>query len=248
MPSNFIFADTIQKLIRKGEQKLTLSKKARISHAAVDLIEENRIRLIYEEDMEPASHTTVAKKTIETDINPETETNPPAETVLDTDSGTGQTDLPVAVSNADETSEGVETDVKAEIEEHIELLSKDITEAQVEEITRRVIERLNEVKTCTDHEAAIKEESDPDDDLVICRCEEVTRKEIKDVIRNGMATLNGIKRVTRAGMGLCQGQTCQTLVTRIIAQETGVPPAQLEPTTARAPVRPVRLSTFAELN
>ena len=55
----------------------------------------------------------------------------------------------------------------------------------------------------------------PDDDMIICRCEEITKGEIKAAIRNGMQTLNGIKRVTRAGMGLCQGQTCQRLVTQI---------------------------------
>ena len=48
--------------------------------------------------------------------------------------------------------------------------------------------------------------------MIICRCEEITKGEIKAAIRNGMHTVNGIKRITRAGMGLCQGQTCQRLV------------------------------------
>ncbi|MCF8063418.1 MAG: (2Fe-2S)-binding protein [Deltaproteobacteria bacterium] len=81
--------------------------------------------------------------------------------------------------------------------------------------------------------------------MIICRCEEITKGEIKEAIRNGMTTLNGIKRVTRAGMGLCQGQTCQRLVSRILISELGLPPAEVEPSTARAPVRPVRLSVFA---
>ena len=42
-------------------------------------------------------------------------------------------------------------------------------------------------------------------DLIICRCEEVTEGEIKKAIRSGARTITGIKRRTRAGMGLCQG-------------------------------------------
>jgi NAD(P)H-nitrite reductase large subunit len=81
--------------------------------------------------------------------------------------------------------------------------------------------------------------------MIICRCEEITKGEIKAAIRNGMQTLNGIKRVTRAGMGLCQGQTCQRLVTQIIAEELRQSVADIEPTTARGPVRPLTLSAFA---
>ena len=60
-----------------------------------------------------------------------------------------------------------------------------------------------------------------------------------------MHTLNGIKRITRAGMGLCQGQTCQTLVARILTEELGLAPGDIDPTTARGPVRPIRLRVFA---
>ncbi|MEJ2097429.1 MAG: (2Fe-2S)-binding protein [Deltaproteobacteria bacterium] len=81
--------------------------------------------------------------------------------------------------------------------------------------------------------------------MIICRCEEITRGEIKEVIRNGIRTMNGIKRITRAGMGLCQGQTCQNLVARILAEELGLSPADIDPTTARGPVRPLPLAVFA---
>ena len=60
-----------------------------------------------------------------------------------------------------------------------------------------------------------------------------------------MQTVSGIKRITRAGMGLCQGQTCERLVAQILARELGRPAAELEPLTARAPVRPLPLSVFA---
>jgi hypothetical protein len=46
-------------------------------------------------------------------------------------------------------------------------------------------------------------------------------------------------------MGLCQGQTCQELVTRLLAEELGVKPHEVEPMTARGPVRPLRMDVFA---
>lgn len=51
----------------------------------------------------------------------------------------------------------------------------------------------------------------------------MTRQEILDAIEQGATTVDGVKRRTRAGMGLCQGKTCERLVAKIISQETGIP-------------------------
>lgn len=83
-----------------------------------------------------------------------------------------------------------------------------------------------------------------DDDIQICRCQEVTKQEIIDAIRDGAVSVNGVKRRTRACMGLCQGKTCERLVQRIIAQETGQDPADILPQTSRMPVRPVTVGMF----
>lgn len=72
----------------------------------------------------------------------------------------------------------------------------------------------------------------PDDDRIICRCEEITKGEIR--------------RYLRTGMGLCQGQTCAKLVKGIVARELGISPAELEPATSRAPVRPIEMRVFAK--
>ncbi|MCP4627592.1 MAG: (2Fe-2S)-binding protein [bacterium] len=130
----------------------------------------------------------------------------------------------------------------------------EISKDELEDIVNRVLERFKQLKGRGAGEAAPAEPvkadtasdaATADDDLVICRCEEITRGEIKDAIRNGMQTLNGVKRVTRAGMGLCQGQTCQQLVARILIEELGLGAADIDPTTARGPVRPLRLGVFA---
>lgn len=85
-----------------------------------------------------------------------------------------------------------------------------------------------------------------DDDLIICRCEEITKGEIRKAIYDGMLTLNEIKRYLRAGMGLCQGLTCERIVRDIVAKELKIKPTELEETTSRPPARPVMAKIYAD--
>ncbi len=84
----------------------------------------------------------------------------------------------------------------------------------------------------------------PDDDLLICRCEEITKGEIRKAVHDGMYTITEIRRYLRCGMGLCQGQTCSKLVKGIVTRELGVPYSELEPATSRIPMRPVEMSVL----
>ena len=85
-----------------------------------------------------------------------------------------------------------------------------------------------------------------DDDMIICRCEEITKGEIRRAVYDGMRTTNEVKRYLRSGMGLCQGQTCQRLVQGIIASELKMRPGELGMIQGRAPVRPVEIGTFSK--
>jgi len=85
-----------------------------------------------------------------------------------------------------------------------------------------------------------------DDGEVICRCEEIRKGEIRAAIHEGMYTTTEIKRFIRPGMGPCQGQRCQPLVKRIIAQELSVAMDALESITARPPARPTKMSILAK--
>lgn len=60
---------------------------------------------------------------------------------------------------------------------------------------------------------------------VICRCESITEGEILDAIhRNaGAATVDGVKRRVRPGMGRCQGGFCGPRVVEILARELHLP-------------------------
>lgn len=58
-----------------------------------------------------------------------------------------------------------------------------------------------------------------DPDRMVCRCEQVSEKTIRDSLDRGIKvdSLDGVKRRTRAGMGVCQGQFCSSRVRELIA-------------------------------
>ncbi|MCL4424113.1 MAG: (2Fe-2S)-binding protein [Firmicutes bacterium] len=85
-----------------------------------------------------------------------------------------------------------------------------------------------------------------EDQIIICRCEDITLREIRDLIRRGYQTMDEIKRASRAGMGQCQGRTCRSLIAQEIAQMTGQPLAEVRIPTFRPPIRPVKLGVLAE--
>ena len=57
--------------------------------------------------------------------------------------------------------------------------------------------------------------------MLVCRCEEVTKGEIRQAVHAGMLTIEEIRRFLRCGMGLCQGQTCGKLVKGIFTNPKG---------------------------
>lgn len=83
-----------------------------------------------------------------------------------------------------------------------------------------------------------------DDEMIICRCEEVTLGEIRRAIQAGARDVDAVKRMTRAGMGLCQSKSCYDLIANMIHSETNIPYSQLQPFTVRPPVRPVQVKCW----
>ena len=75
-------------------------------------------------------------------------------------------------------------------------------------------------------------EKDPEYGDIVCRCEMVSAKEIRDAIRRGARTLDGIKFRTRAQAGRCHGGFCTTRIMKIMQEELGMP---VETITKRGP-------------
>ncbi len=87
-----------------------------------------------------------------------------------------------------------------------------------------------------------------DRDTIICRCEEITLGDILEAIDAGAVDLNEIKRFTRAGMGLCQGNTCSRMVRNILAREKGLKAGEIKPPSYRPPVRALPLGALIPEN
>jgi glycerol-3-phosphate dehydrogenase len=55
---------------------------------------------------------------------------------------------------------------------------------------------------------------------IVCRCEMVSAGEVRDAIKHGARTLDGIKFRTRAQAGRCHGSFCTTRLMKILSEET----------------------------
>jgi NADPH-dependent 2,4-dienoyl-CoA reductase/sulfur reductase-like enzyme len=88
----------------------------------------------------------------------------------------------------------------------------------------------------------------PDEDEVIaCRCEEVSVGQIRRAARLGAQGPNQIKAFTRCGMGPCQGRICGPVVAAIIADVLGKPIAEIGTWRPRAPFKPITVGALADL-
>jgi thioredoxin reductase len=104
------------------------------------------------------------------------------------------------------------------------------------------------------------------DETIICQCEEVTRadligvqpphylsrpapmcaRSLETLLADGPANQDQIKRLTRAGMGVCQGRRCRDQVAMLLALESGQPFGSIPLASHRAPVRPLPMKIMAE--
>lgn len=85
----------------------------------------------------------------------------------------------------------------------------------------------------------------PADDVIVCRCEDVTAGAVRAVTSRGAPGPNQAKTFLRAGMGPCQGRLCGLTVTEIMAEATGRPPSEIGHYRLRNPVKPVTLGELA---
>jgi NADPH-dependent 2,4-dienoyl-CoA reductase/sulfur reductase-like enzyme len=104
-----------------------------------------------------------------------------------------------------------------------------------------------------------------DDDVIVCQCEGVTRADLigveapayvprpggghphslRDIAGDRAANPDQVKRLTRAGMGVCQGRRCREQVAMTLARAAGSDLAEVPLATYRAPVRPLPLKVLA---
>jgi thioredoxin reductase len=112
---------------------------------------------------------------------------------------------------------------------------------------------------------AVTREADPG--MIVCQCEAVSRgdllemraprylgepteaakaRDLGTLIADGPPNQDQVKRLTRAGMGPCQGRRCREQVAMTLAQAAGVPVSRIPLALHRAPVRPLPLKVMAD--
>ena len=101
---------------------------------------------------------------------------------------------------------------------------------------------------------------------MVCQCEEVSRADLIGVqppgyllrpeklgarslgtlLEDGPPDAEQVKRLTRAGMGVCQGRRCREQVSLLLAMAANLPPAAAPRGNWRVPVRPLPLNVMAD--
>ena len=81
---------------------------------------------------------------------------------------------------------------------------------------------------------------------IVCRCSDITIENIRDLFKEGLCDIDEIKRVTRLGMGPCQGRTCIPIVMRELSQYLKKPIDELMPASYRPIVKSIKLKDLSE--
>jgi len=81
------------------------------------------------------------------------------------------------------------------------------------------------------------------DELIVCRCEEVTVGELRACVREtGTREMNRLKALTRIGMGRCQGRMCAPAASRLLAQAVGCELREVGRLRGQAPIKPIPIA------
>jgi bacterioferritin-associated ferredoxin len=79
----------------------------------------------------------------------------------------------------------------------------------------------------------------------VCRCEDVTLREIEHAIELGLGSVEELKRYTGLGTGPCQGKECMSTLVQLLVDRELVAAEDVQPFTARPPAEPVTFGALA---
>ncbi len=85
------------------------------------------------------------------------------------------------------------------------------------------------------------------DKVIVCRCEEITAGDIRNLIAQGHDSPNQLKSISRCGMGSCQGRFCGLIVSEMMADTTQHPIEKVGYFRLRAPLKPLPLTELANM-
>lgn len=84
------------------------------------------------------------------------------------------------------------------------------------------------------------------ENIIICRCEDVTLADVYHLFDLGYTDIEEIKRILRVGMGPCQGNTCNGLIQRELAKYLGVSIDKVKTQKVRPLITGVKLNAIKD--
>ena len=82
-------------------------------------------------------------------------------------------------------------------------------------------------------------------ETIVCRCEGVAHGDIVDAMTESTSAPGSVKRITRAGMGKCQGRYCGPVLTDMQARLGRTSVSERSGFAPQAPVKPVPIGDVA---
>lgn len=80
---------------------------------------------------------------------------------------------------------------------------------------------------------------------MLCRCEEITVRQVEAALAEGCPSIGELKRTTRAGMGACQGRYCGPILSMLMAQRLGRDLDEDLRFAPRVPIKPISVTDIA---
>lgn len=123
-----------------------------------------------------------------------------------------------------------------------ELTGRTVATPRSQRRTARRLQRLNNFRFAMEElfPSGSVATAAADEGTCVCRCQEVSAGDVRMAVRSGARSVRSVKLWTRAGMGTCQGRTCNFLIERIVGAELNMPLEQVtNKPSFQFPLRPV---------
>jgi thioredoxin reductase len=84
-----------------------------------------------------------------------------------------------------------------------------------------------------------------EEDTVVCRCLSISYCQIKAGISDDTLSAGASKRISRVGMGRCQGRYCSPVIQKLIAENSGSDIGERSGFAPQMPIKPVEIGVIA---
>lgn len=82
-------------------------------------------------------------------------------------------------------------------------------------------------------------------ETLVCRCEEISVAAVRQAIAEGLGSAGAVKRLSRAGMGRCQGRYCGAVVVDMVARASGDRIDEFSYFAPRLPFKPMPIAAIS---